>query len=121
MYIELGGIYFVCLDPVFGREFGGFQHHPAVVVSIPYINKNTRLITVVPGTSNDWGNHYENIVRVESTEDNGLDNTTYFQCHQIRAIERGRITGKAVGRLSRDDFNKIKRSVAHCLGLVFPD
>ncbi|HOX39625.1 MAG TPA: type II toxin-antitoxin system PemK/MazF family toxin [Candidatus Brocadiia bacterium] len=48
--INRGEIYYVCLDPVFGREIGGFKLRPVVVVSINDINDDTRLAVVIPGT-----------------------------------------------------------------------
>ena len=37
-YVRRGEVYMVCLDPVFGREMGGFKPRPVVVVSIDDIN-----------------------------------------------------------------------------------
>jgi mRNA-degrading endonuclease toxin of MazEF toxin-antitoxin module len=112
-----GEIYKVCLDPVFGREIGGFKIRPVVVVSINDIGTGTRMATVIPGTSRAPGRNYMNNVLVQHSSDNGLSNPTIFQCHQIRSIEQGRFTGKAIGRLSRDDFAQIEKAVAYCLGL----
>jgi hypothetical protein len=58
--VRRGQVYMVCLDPVFGREMGGFKI-------------------------------------------------------------RGRLTGRAIGILSRDDFRRIEKSLAHCMGLVTQD
>jgi mRNA-degrading endonuclease toxin of MazEF toxin-antitoxin module len=123
MAIQRGELYYVCLDPVFGREIGGFKSRPVVVVSINDISNNTRLVTVIPGTSSVWhkSKNLVNLVIVEPNEDNRLKTPTQFQCHQIRAIERGRLTGKAIGKLSREDFKKIEKSIAYSLGLPPPD
>lgn len=113
-----GEIYLVSLDPVFGCEIGGFKRRPVVIVSINDIGNETRLATVIPGSSSLSKRALLNNVMVQNTPDNGLDKPTEFLCHQIRAIERGRFTGRAIGRLSRDDFARIEKAMAYCLGLA---
>jgi mRNA-degrading endonuclease toxin of MazEF toxin-antitoxin module len=113
-----GEIYFVSLDPVFGWEIGGFKLRPVVIVSINDISNETRMATVIPGTSSRKRTSLNNVVVVQESPDNGLSVPTQFQCHQIRAIERGRFTGRAIGRLSRDDFARIEKAMAYCLGLA---
>lgn len=127
MEIKRGEIYFVCLDPVFGREMGGFKMRPVVVVSINDINRNTRLITVVPGTDAEHETRpFQNIVRVDPNKDVvkldpnkdlGLGKATNFQCHQVRAVEQGRFTQRARGRISRDKLQQIEKAIGFCLGL----
>lgn len=118
MDIKRGEIYYACLDPVFGQELGGFKHRPVLVISINDINKKTRLATVIPGTDAEHNqNTYPNVITVEPDGNNGLKKTTNFQCHQIRAIEQGRFTGKAKGRISQDTFTKIEKAIGICLGL----
>lgn len=48
---------------------------------------------------------------------NRLQQTTYFQCQQARAIDQGRVTGRAIGRLLRADFHRIERALWTSLGL----
>jgi mRNA-degrading endonuclease toxin of MazEF toxin-antitoxin module len=71
-----GEVYMVSLDPVFGREMGGFKMRPVAVVSIDDINEKTRLITVVPGTTKPA--RFPNIVGVQPSQNNGLKSETYF-------------------------------------------
>ena len=135
MDVSRGEIYMVCLDPVFGREIGGFKMRPVVIVSINDINKRTRLVTVVPGTSDKpvtdktgkpgippyWWTEFQNVVTVDTGDgSSGLREKTHFECHQVRAIERGRLTAKSIGKLSREDFERIEKSLAYCLGLDSP-
>ncbi|MFC1805881.1 type II toxin-antitoxin system PemK/MazF family toxin [Planctomycetota bacterium] len=116
--IRRGEIYLVCLDPVFGREIGGFKMRPVVVVSISDMNRITRLVTVVPGTDAEHKrSDFDNVVMVNPNGSNGLRKPTLFQCHQIRAIERGRFTQTAKGRLSRIEFEEIEKAIGFCLGL----
>lgn len=116
--IEQGEIYFVHLDPAFGREIGGYKLRPAVVVSINDIHQRTRIVAVVPATTKDPGRSYPNVVRVEVDRNNGLTEATFFQCHQVRAIDQGRMTARSTGRLSRSDFKKIETALSHCFGLL---
>jgi len=51
MPVERGEIYFVFLDPAFGREMGGYKTRPVVVFSVNDINKQPLAVTVVPGTT----------------------------------------------------------------------
>ena len=70
--IRRGEIYYVYLDPVFGRELGGYKTRPVVVLSINEINTKPLVVTVVPGTSDKGhGVVYRNVVRVEPTKENG--------------------------------------------------
>ena len=116
-----GEVYEVCLDPVFGREIGGFKLRPVLIVSINDINDRTRVVTVIPGTSTPRpGSDFRNIVTVEPDNTNGLRKPTHFQCHQIRAIERGRFTARPLGCLSRSDFARIEKALAFCMGLSTP-
>jgi mRNA-degrading endonuclease toxin of MazEF toxin-antitoxin module len=118
--IHRGDIFMVCFDPVFGREMGGFKLRPCVVISINDINKATRLVTVVPGTGTTRPSTYNNIIAVPASPENGLEKQTQFQCHQVRAIERGRLTAKPIGKLERDHFAKIEQALSYCLGLPKP-
>ena len=116
MEIKRGEIYMICLDPVFGREMGGFKLRPAAVVSIDDLHRETQLVTVVPGTSNA-NRIFPNTVLVDPHAQNGLKSPTLFQCNQIRAVSNGRFTQRRIGLLSRSDIEKIESAVAFCLGL----
>ena len=120
-YIQRGEIYLVSLDPVFGRELGGFKIRPVVVVSINDINEKTRLVTVVPGTDAehlpDFFRNRPNIVTVSPNAQNGLTKPTCFEFHQIRAIERGRFTQRAKGRISAKESSEFEKAIGFCLGL----
>src|SRR5208283_364411 len=75
MLIERGHLFFVFLDPVFGKEIGGYKTRPVVVISINDISAKQLPVLVVPGTSADGKPaHFKNVVRVEPTRDNGLKN-----------------------------------------------
>jgi len=115
--IEQGDVFFVHLDPAFGREIGGYKTRPVVVVSINDIHQNTRIVAVVPGTTRDRHRPLQNIVQVAPSSVNGLKEETFFQCHQVRAIDQGRMTSGPVGYLSTVDFHRIATAIRHSLGL----
>jgi mRNA interferase MazF len=115
--IRRGEVYFVHLDPAFGRELGGYKMRPVVVLSINDINQKPLVLTVVPGTSFKGQQiTFRNVVRVDPTRDNGLLESTLFVCHQIRSLDRGRFTGKRIGRISDDDIDRIVKGLKYSLG-----
>jgi mRNA-degrading endonuclease toxin of MazEF toxin-antitoxin module len=114
--IQRGEVYFIFLDPAFGREIGGYKTRPVVVVSIDDIHQKTRMVAVVPGTTS--ASTHSNVVRVNKGTGNGLQEITYFQCHQIRAVDQGRMTSRPLGRLSRVDFEEILSGLKRSLGLL---
>jgi mRNA interferase MazF len=115
--VERGQLYFVYLDPVFGRELGGYKVRPVVVLSINDINSKPLTVTVVPDTTAGAKPvHFRNIVVVEPSPENGLTAPTIFECHQIRALDQGRFTSRLVGRLSVEDLRSIEKAIKYSLG-----
>lgn len=111
-----GEIYMGFMDPVFGRELGGYKYRPCVVVSIPDVH-STGIITIVPGTSTPQLEKSWNCILVESDSQNGLRNPTYFLCHQVRAVEQARLRNR-IGSISRDDLARIRETLARCLAAI---
>src|ERR1035441_2294288 len=107
--IQRGGIFFVLLDPVVGSEMG-YKERPVVVLSINDIHRPTGIATVVPGTTTPPKSNFVNVVRVDPDESNNLARVTYFQCHQIRAIDQTRMTTPPVGWLAERDFREIEKA-----------
>ena len=117
MPVERGEIYFVYLDPAFGRESGGYKTRPVVVLSINDINNKPLVVTVVPGTTKVNSVRFRNVVVVPPTPDNGLREETSFECHQLRAIDKGRLTSRPIGRLSPLHLEQIRKAIEYSLGL----
>lgn len=116
---QRGEIFYCYLDPVFGREMGGYKTRPVAILSINDINRKLSLTTIVPGTSADGKpSHHRNIVAVSPSAGNGLAKETIFMCHQVRAIDIGRLTSKRVGVLSARDLQRIEDAVKFSLGLL---
>lgn len=85
---------------------------PALIVSDDRLHHpNLRLVIVVPGTSRRRGLPLH--VEVEPDDDNGLDETTAFQCEQVRAVSSARLRQRR-GRLdavARHTVDEVLRSV----------
>jgi mRNA-degrading endonuclease toxin of MazEF toxin-antitoxin module len=111
--IQRGEVYFIFLDPGFGREIGGYKVRPVVVVSINDIHQKTRIVMVVPGTTTEVSK--PNVVRVDNRR--VLKEITFFQCHQLRAVDQGRMTSPPLGRLSDSEMQKIESAISSSLGL----
>lgn len=118
--IRRGEIYYVHLDPCFGREIGGYKPRPVVVVSIEDIHQHTRIVAVIPGTTTSPKVDLANVVAIGPNVNIGLEKKTFFQCHQIRAIDQGRMTARPAGRMSPSDFRKVEAAVWTSLGWL-PD
>ena len=119
MRIVRGDIYWVFLDPVFGRECGGFKERPVVVMSSARVHDEAWApIIVVPGTSN-LRYAGKNTVVVRKTAKNGLAVDTAFQGHQVRAIDRGRLMHRA-GSVDSVDLKRLEAALLYSLGLDRP-
>ena len=117
MAILRGEVYFVELGPTRGKELDA-KRRPVVVLSINDINKKPLVITVVPGkTHNPAKPFYPNEVKVDPSLENGLSNTTLFQCMQIKALDHGRFDRRCIGALSAEHLEEIEKAIKLCLGL----
>jgi mRNA-degrading endonuclease toxin of MazEF toxin-antitoxin module len=118
--ISRGEIFFVSLDPVRGHEMGGNKKRPVVVISINAIHQKTGIAAVVPGTTTAPKSQFPNVIEVLPDAHNNLTNVTYFQCHQIRAIDESRMSATPAGRLSGRDLSRLEAAVWRVLGWVPP-
>jgi len=135
--LRRGQLYFITLDPVIGREIGTrglelahtlaeglapeeigpIKRRPVVVLSINWLNRRPLVGVVVPGSSSRPPREYRNVVAVRPSRINGLTIDTYFQCHQLRAVDHSRFLTEPVGWLSANDLRRIEQAVAFVLGL----
>jgi mRNA interferase MazF len=116
MPILRGEVYFVELGPTRGRELD-LKRRPVVVVSINDFNRHPLVVTVVPGTSYSGKRVFQNEIKVEPSDRNGLTNATVFQCLQIKALDHGRFDRGPVGVLDSEEMTRIERALGLCLGL----
>lgn len=77
-----------------GNEQGKVR--PALVVSSDRWNGHASTLTVLPMTRTSHG--FPTRIEVEPTEQNGLDQTSYARCEDIRAISERRLL-RPLGRV----------------------
>jgi mRNA interferase MazF len=93
------------LDPVVGSEQG--KSRPVLIISEDDINSLLNIVNIVPITSRKQGRIiYPNEVLL-STEITGLDKESIALCHQIRTIDKTRLSKKYGQVSSKDTQNKI--------------
>ncbi|MDQ3332531.1 MAG: type II toxin-antitoxin system PemK/MazF family toxin [Planctomycetota bacterium] len=109
-----GEVCFVDLGPVIGCEINGQKRRPVVVVSIDDINRKPLVVTVVPGTTS--GKTFRNVAKVEPSATNGLSRETFFQGHQVRALDHSRFGSQPAGRLSMAEMAAVEDAVRFSLG-----
>lgn len=103
--MKRGEIYHADLNPVFGSEQGGYrpvliiqnnrgnQHSPTVIVAAITSQPKTKLPTHVPINGI-----------------NGLEKESFVLLEQIRTVDKRRLDDY-VGRLNRDQMNKIEKAL----------
>jgi mRNA interferase MazF len=113
--VQRGEIYYVNLDPAFGREQSGVR--PVLVISADIVNRKPLVITVVPGTDGmNVHQEFQTNVRIPAGE-SGLVLETVFLCFQMRALDPRRFTSRPVGRLSAYRMSEIEKAIQYTLDL----
>jgi mRNA interferase MazF len=113
--IQRGQIYFVNLNPVYGREQAGTR--PVLILSINTINDLPLVVTVVVGTKgSNIQREYPTNVRI-LPEESGLPVETIFMCFQMRSLDKQRFSSEAVGQISEAKMLEVEVCVRYCLGL----
>lgn len=117
-----GEIWQVDFEPQIGSEIS--KRRPAVILSANAFNEIARLIgilIVVPGTTKRMenpktGQLAAGYCEVKPTQLNGLDQTTYFIAHQVKAISLFRVKDR-IGTLENSKRKYIASLLAEVLGL----
>ena len=88
--IKKWGIYRASLDPVVGSEQG--KSRPVIVISEDFLNGLMNVVNVLPITSRKQGRTiYPNEVLLNA-DIFGLPNESIVLCHQIRTLDKQRLT-----------------------------
>lgn len=111
MAIQRGEICRVNLEPTIGSEQQGLAR-PCLVLSVGAFNNKLRTIGVVPLSSSPRPLP-PLIVSVPSA---GLPTSTAL-CGQLRTIDKRRIVGAPLGRLTQRDLEQVEKSVRQYFGL----
>jgi mRNA interferase MazF len=103
---KAGDVWDVPLDPVRGREQGGFR--PAIIVSADWFNQIPHgLCIIIPVTTRDRG--VASHVRIEPLEA-GLRTQSFAMCEQVRSISVLRLR-RYRGSVSGDTLVSIRTMV----------
>jgi mRNA interferase MazF len=110
-------------DPPEGGEQA--YRRPAVIVSSDGMNAlSLDVVIVVPSTTRRrvnarTGKVPDNLVEVEPTAVNGLTQTSYFMCEQVRAVSKNLRMKRKLGVMAAKDFKLIEESLCLVMDL-FP-
>ena len=112
MAIQRGEIYRFDLEPARGSEQQG-DARPCVVLSVGAYNNRLPTVSIVPLTSAARRELPPIVVSVPSA---GRQASMAF-CNQGRVVDKSRIVGRLLGKLSVADLQKIETGVKRYLGL----
>jgi mRNA interferase MazF len=108
-------IYRANLDPVIGSEQG--KSRPVLIISEDEINNLINTINVIPITSLKEGRIiYPNESQIPAAQ-TGLTNESIALCHQIRTLDKKRLTIKYGEIVSEQKRNEILEALRFQLGL----
>jgi len=115
MKIKKWGIYRADLDPVVGSEQG--KTRPVVVISEDEINDLLNIVNVLPLTSRKPArNIYPNEALLNAKKF-GLPNESIVLCHQIRTLDKKRLTFE-YGKIADDKIQtEIMEALCFQLGI----
>ncbi len=110
-------------DPSEGGEQG--YRRPAVIVSSDGINNlSLDVVIVVPSTTKRRVNAItdkvpDNLVEVQPNSVNGLTQTSYFMCEQVRAVSKSLRMKSKLGVMAAKDFKSLEKVLCLVMDL-FP-
>lgn len=100
-------IYRVNLDPTIGHEIK--KTRPCVIISPDEMNASLATVIVAPMTST--ARTIPTRVKICATPENGLTNDSYVVLDQIKTIDKRRLTGKAIGRLTENEAAEVSDTI----------
>lgn len=109
--VHRGEIYYADLGDPYGSEQGGIR--PVLVVQNDVGNKYSPTIIVAPMTSKDRKHDLPTHYRLD-----GLKKPSLILFEQIRAIDRGRLIGSCVHRLSDGEMQQVDAALSISVGLA---
>ncbi|NDP26509.1 MAG: type II toxin-antitoxin system PemK/MazF family toxin [Flavobacterium sp.] len=108
-------IYRANLDPIVGSEQG--KSRPVLIISEDYINELLNIVNVLPITTRKIGRQiYPNEALIDASLF-GLENESIVLCHQIRTLDKSRLSNKfgAINTIAKQ--NEIMESLCFQLGI----
>ena len=119
LQITLKNDLFIKLEPRSGSEQQGTR--PCIIISSDAFNKVTqwKSLTVVPITSSKrWLKKSHTTVVLASGEAN-LPKESAALAHQITTIDRSKLVGQVVGKLSESKLKELEKAILNYLELAF--
>lgn len=112
MMVSRGEVWLADLNPVRGSEQAGMR--PVLIFQTDSINRFTTTIITIPFTTNLRRASLPSCVWVSANE-GGLTNDSVALCHQLRVLDKTRLT-KKLGKLSGEIIAEIEECVLFTLG-----
>ena len=109
-----GEIWLINLDPTVGAEIK--KSRPAVIVNVDEVGV-LPLRVIVPIT--EWKEHYSQapwLVKIDPTEQNGLDQTSAADAFQFRSLSVERFI-RSIGKVDPNTFSAILEGVKIVLSI----
>ena len=103
------------LDPVIGSEQG--KSRPVIIVSEDDINTLLNIVNIIPITSRKSGRIIYPNEALLPAEKNGLEKESIALCHQIRTIDKNRLSKKYGQITSKTLQNEIVDAICFQLGI----
>jgi mRNA interferase MazF len=117
MKVEKWSIWRANLDPVIGSEQG--KSRPVLIISEDDINELLNVVNIIPITSRKPNRTIYPNEALLLGDKFGLEKESIALCHQIRTIDKKRLT-KKYGQISdKDIHNKIIEAICFQLGISF--
>ncbi len=115
MSFQKWDIYRANLDPIVGSEQG--KSRPVLIISEDYINELLNIVNVLPITSRKLGRQiYPNETLIEANLF-GLEIESIVLRHQIRTLDKSRLSNKFGAINTIDKQNEIVKSLCFQLGI----
>jgi mRNA interferase MazF len=115
MTIKKWSIYRANLDPTIGSEQG--KSRPVLVISEDAINDVLNIVNVIPITSKKEGRRtYPNEATIP-TNTYGLNNESIILCHQIRTLDKQRLSNHYGEVSSKEKQEDIIEALCFQLGI----
>lgn len=114
MKISRGEVWLANLDPVRGSEQAGLR--PVIILQNDLINAFTSTVIAIPFTTNMRRASLPSSVRVNRGE-GGLENDSVALCHQMRVLDKTRLSRK-LGCCGSKTLASVENRVLFTLGII---
>lgn len=114
-FVRRGEVVLLSLDPTVGTEMR--KTRPCVVVSNDIANEASPQVTVVPVTGFDGRKARLPICVEAAAGEGGLRHRSIVVCSHLRTVDKRRLVGRPLGRLSSQSLARIGQAIKIHLAL----